>query len=190
MNLLKKIIQERRRRWETEDVAEQFPYVIWWTCLVDLNALLSGIGSGEVVLSLIHSNRVPTGAEIREAPLFLDTPVLSDRDRNFLTGAWLLQREIGIAAARIGEIALQIRSAYFQTLHQGSIQSPQLHEMQGHADHAMELLQSTWESTLHPHLTKAIEENTLCEEGVACFAGVGTRAICLRAMHSFKFELC
>jgi len=38
---------------------ETFPFVVWWICNIDLDALFSGAGSGEYVGSMLNSDLIP-----------------------------------------------------------------------------------------------------------------------------------
>jgi hypothetical protein len=168
MNTLKQIIHLRRHHLETEP----FPYVVWWTCLADLNALMSGSGYGPLFLSLIHNNLVPSGMEMNDAPSFLGSAAIFDGDRDLLTAAWMLQREVGIAAARIGEAALQMRAAHLHNSRSGNVSSRHIQDMRRQVARMMEMLQQAWQTAWSPALASAVKDRRLAEEAYAVFTAV------------------
>lgn len=168
MASLKQIIQLRRQTLESEP----FPYVIWWTCLIDLNALLSGSGDGNVFLTLIQNDMVPTGFEMKESPSFLGSAAIFEGDRDMVTAAWMLQREVCIAAARIGKMALQLRALYPHASQGQNITPRQMQDFRQRVSRMMDMLHHAWQTGWSPALANAVKEQRLAEEAYAVFIAV------------------
>lgn len=84
---------------------ERFPYIIWWICGIDLDALLSGMGPGEYVEYMMSNDLVPPPS-YHLYPLGDDgSSVVYPEERESLPMALQLDYEVTLHAIRLGLLA-------------------------------------------------------------------------------------
>ncbi|OAG42177.1 hypothetical protein AYO21_03631 [Fonsecaea monophora] len=89
---------------------EVFPFVVWWICNIDLDALLSGAGSGGYVESLLNNDFIPSPS-FHLYPLGLDgSSVLYADEVQVLPTILQLDYEVSILAMRLALLAREFRS--------------------------------------------------------------------------------
>jgi hypothetical protein len=88
---------------------ERYPFIIWWVCNIDLNALLSGAGSGEFLGAILKNNMLPE-PEFQLYPLEPDGySVIYPEEADSLPAILRLHRETFILASRLGFLAAELR---------------------------------------------------------------------------------
>lgn len=88
---------------------ERYPFIIWWVCNIDLNALLSGAGSGEFLGAILKNNMLPE-PEFQLYPLGPDGySVIYPEEADSLPAILRLHRETFILASRLGFLAAELR---------------------------------------------------------------------------------
>lgn len=88
---------------------ERFPFVVWWICNIDLDALFSGAGSGEFVGSMLTNDIIPPPS-FHLYPLGLDgSSVLYAEELDALPTVLQLDYEVTILAARLAFLAHEFR---------------------------------------------------------------------------------
>ena len=106
ISTLLKITLLRRRMFG----AERFPYIVWWVCGIDLDALLSGIGSGEFVSNMLKHDLIPPPS-FHLFPLGDDgSSVVYPEERESLPTVLQLDYEVTLHAIRLGLLASEFRS--------------------------------------------------------------------------------
>ncbi|KIW98855.1 uncharacterized protein Z519_00518 [Cladophialophora bantiana CBS 173.52] len=93
-----------------ESGREVFPFVVWWICHIDLDALLSGAGSGGYVESLLNNDFIPPPS-FHLYPLGHDgSSVLYAEEVEVLPTILQLDYEVSILAIRMALLAREFRS--------------------------------------------------------------------------------
>jgi len=88
---------------------EPFPYVVWWICNIDLDALFSGAGSGEYVSSMLNNDLIPPPS-FHLYPLGLDgSSVVYGDELDVLPTVLQLDYEVTIFAMRLAFLAHEFR---------------------------------------------------------------------------------
>ncbi|ETI29066.1 hypothetical protein G647_01519 [Cladophialophora carrionii CBS 160.54] len=88
---------------------EPFPYVVWWICNIDLDALFSGAGSGEYVGSMLNNDLIPPPS-FHLYPLGLDgSSVVYADEVDVLPTILQLDFEVTILAMRLALLAHEFR---------------------------------------------------------------------------------
>jgi hypothetical protein len=88
---------------------EPFPYVVWWICNIDLDALFSGAGSGEYVGSMLNNDLIPPPS-FHLYPLGLDgSSVVYADEVDVLPTVLQLDYEVTILAMRLALLAHEFR---------------------------------------------------------------------------------
>lgn len=88
---------------------ERFPFVVWWICLIDLDALFSGAGRGEFVGSMIRSDNIPLPS-FHQYPLGLDgSSIVYAEEVESLPTVLQLDYEVTILAIRLALLAHEYR---------------------------------------------------------------------------------
>ncbi|KAJ9604972.1 hypothetical protein H2200_010361 [Cladophialophora chaetospira] len=88
---------------------EPFPYVVWWICNIDLDALFSGAGSGEYVASMLSNDLIPPPS-FHLYPLGLDgSSVVYADEVDMLPTVLQLDYEVTILAMRLALLAHEFR---------------------------------------------------------------------------------
>lgn len=90
--------------------AERFPFIVWWICGIDLDALLSGLGSGEFVGHMLKNDLIPPPS-FHLYPLGADgSSVVYPEERDTLPTVLQLDYEVTLHAIRLGLLASEFRS--------------------------------------------------------------------------------
>ena len=142
LSTLRSIIGQRREILETEP----FPYVTWWICQIDINALLSGSGNGELIDELARHEMVPTSTELRESPKLLDSGSMFPESWDTMSEAWDLHSQMSLHAATIGHSSRQMRKMAGRQ--PGTSPRRQAAERQQQAARLRERLKQSWESQM------------------------------------------
>jgi hypothetical protein len=88
---------------------ERFPFVVWWICNIDLDALFSGAGNGEFVGSMLNNDIIPPPS-FHLYPLGLDgTSVIYLEELETLPTILQLDYEVTTLAARLAFLAHEFR---------------------------------------------------------------------------------
>ncbi|OAP62188.1 hypothetical protein AYL99_04391 [Fonsecaea erecta] len=89
---------------------EVFPFVVWWICNIDLDALLSGAGNGGYVESLLNNDLIPPPS-FHLYPLGLDgSSVLYADEVEVLPIILQLDYEVTLLGIRLALLAREFRS--------------------------------------------------------------------------------
>ncbi|KIX07082.1 uncharacterized protein Z518_05059 [Rhinocladiella mackenziei CBS 650.93] len=89
---------------------ERFPFVVWWICNIDLDALFSGAGSGEFVGSMLSNDLIPPPS-FHLYPLGLDgSSVVYADELESLPPVLQLDYEVTILAIRLALLAHEFRN--------------------------------------------------------------------------------
>lgn len=103
--MLLKIALQRRNTFQTE----QFHFIIWWICKIDLEAIFSGIGAGEFISSMLDSESVPPPG-YHLYPLGADgMSVIYQEERETLPTILQLDYEVTRLATRMAMLACEFR---------------------------------------------------------------------------------
>lgn len=88
---------------------ERYSFVIWWTCVIDTHALLTGGGNGNYVETLLKKNMLPVlNNPLRPSgALGRDSSLLNDIENH--PSVLEFHRMITIQAARLGLLARNLR---------------------------------------------------------------------------------
>lgn len=90
--------------------AERFPYICWWTCNIDLEALLGGSGNGEFVGHMLNHDLIPPPS-FHLFPLGGDgSSVVYPEETQSLSIVLQLDYEVTLHAIRMGLLAREFRS--------------------------------------------------------------------------------
>ncbi len=89
---------------------ERFPFVVWWVCNVDLDALFSGAGSGEFVGSMLKTDLIPPPS-LHLFPLGLDgSSIVYAEELESLPTLLQLDYEVTILAVRLALLSHEFRN--------------------------------------------------------------------------------
>ena len=89
---------------------ERYPFIIWWICDLDLQALLSGSGSGEFVEAMLKDDMMPPPA-FQLCPLGADgASIIYPEETDILPVVLQLNYKVTIIACRIGLLARELRN--------------------------------------------------------------------------------
>ena len=90
--------------------AERFPFVVWWVCGIDLDALFSGMGTGEFVSHLMKSDLIPPPS-YHLYPLGEDgSSIVYPEEQTTLPTVLQLDYEVTLYAIQLGLLASDFRS--------------------------------------------------------------------------------
>lgn len=90
--------------------AERFPFIVWWICSIDLDALLSGLGTGEFVGHMLKNDLIPPPS-FHLYPLGADgSSVVYPEERDTLPTVLQLDYEVTLHAIRLGLLASEFRA--------------------------------------------------------------------------------
>lgn len=90
--------------------AERFPFIVWWVCGIDLDALLSGLGGGEFVGHMLKNDLIPPPS-FHLFPLGADgSSVVYPEERDTLPTVLQLDYEVTLHAIRLGLLASEFRN--------------------------------------------------------------------------------
>ncbi|EXJ79209.1 hypothetical protein A1O3_08710 [Capronia epimyces CBS 606.96] len=88
---------------------ERFPFVVWWICNIDLDALFSGAGRGEFVGYMLNTDIIPPPS-FHLHPLGLDgSSVVYGHELDSLPTILQLNYEVTLLAVRLGFLAREFR---------------------------------------------------------------------------------
>ncbi|KAL2427098.1 hypothetical protein ABEF95_008430 [Exophiala dermatitidis] len=88
---------------------ERFPFVVWWICNIDLNALFSGAGRGEYVGYMLSHDIIPPPS-FHLHPLGLDgSSVVYEEELDSLPTILQLDYEVTVLAVRLGLLSREFR---------------------------------------------------------------------------------
>ncbi|KAL2215657.1 fungal-specific transcription factor domain-containing protein [Thermoascus aurantiacus ATCC 26904] len=89
--------------------SERYPFIIWWVCHIDLDALFSGAGTGEFVGAMLKNNMLP-------GPGFILYPLgpggysaIYPEESDSLPLILQLHHDTFVLAARLGFLAAELR---------------------------------------------------------------------------------
>lgn len=89
--------------------SERYPFIIWWVCHIDLDALFSGAGTGEFVGAMLKNNMLP-------GPGFVLYPLgpggysaIYPEESDSLPLILQLHHDTFVLAARLGFLAAELR---------------------------------------------------------------------------------
>ena len=115
MSSLQQIILQRHDTLESEP----YPHIVWWACLIDISAQLSGRRGGALVAELARQNAVPHAEAMWHVDSFLVAPVQSPEGgpagsanevtRALGNAAWRLHRASALGANTVGSVAGAMR---------------------------------------------------------------------------------
>ncbi|KAK5195713.1 hypothetical protein LTR92_004654 [Exophiala xenobiotica] len=89
---------------------ERYPFLVWWICNIDLDALFSGVGAGEFVGYLLNHDSIPDPS-FHLYPLGLDgSSVLYAEELESLPTILQLDYEVTILAVRLVLLAREFRN--------------------------------------------------------------------------------
>lgn len=92
---------------------ERFPFIVWWICGIDLDAVLSGKGAGEFVGYMLKNDLIPPPS-FHLYPLGADSSsVVYPEERETLPLVLQLDYEVVLHAIRLGLLAAEFRSDPF-----------------------------------------------------------------------------
>lgn len=88
---------------------ERFPFITWWICKIDLEALFSGAGTGEFVGALLKNDMIPP-PNFHLYPLNMDgSSVVYAAETQTLPTVLQLHYEVTILAIQLGLLAKELR---------------------------------------------------------------------------------
>jgi hypothetical protein len=102
---LNRVIQIRRNVYGQEP----FPAVLWWVCVIDIHALLSGSGKGSFVGNLISNGHVPTTTELLQTRDLFEASPASREEAAMMPPILDFHRTILLLAADLGFLAKDLR---------------------------------------------------------------------------------
>ena len=89
---------------------ERFPFIVWWVCDIDLDALLSGPGPGEFVGHMLKNDLIPPPS-FHLYPLGADgSSIVYPEERDSLPIALQLNYEVALHAIKLGLLAREFRA--------------------------------------------------------------------------------
>ncbi|MCJ1471848.1 hypothetical protein MMC13_000489 [Lambiella insularis] len=88
---------------------DPFPSIVWWICIVDIHALLSGIGKGTFVSSLMRRGQVPTPLEMLDGPGLAEPGVRAPEEASLMPSILEVHQTVSLLAARLGFLASSLR---------------------------------------------------------------------------------
>jgi hypothetical protein len=156
MSSLLRIVRTRRGSLDSEPFAQ----VIWWTCLVDVNALLGGVDrGGGFVQGLINDDYIPGWPDIQRSRSALGVVIHSsvyDLERK---AAWTLHKDLVLIEAKVGQLLDKVRSAPKANPDQHTATLRQ--HWRDQSMHYYDLLRRTWQQGHGSQLVKRLEEGGL-----------------------------
>lgn len=125
--------------------AERFPFIVWWICNIDLDALLSGTGKGEFVAEMLENDLIPPPS-FHLFPLGMDgSSVVYPEERDTLPTVLQLDYEVTLYAIRLALLAREFRQeASFESNERGR-KSNNIKLRQGRIGHIQDSLRQLWE---------------------------------------------
>jgi hypothetical protein len=102
---------------------ERYPFIIWWLCLIDIDAIFSGASAGEFVATLLKSDLIPPPS-YHLFPLGVDgSSIVYGNELDSLPVILQLDYEVSMLAVRLAILAREIRET-------GQNRQDQIYELQ------------------------------------------------------------
>ena len=94
---------------------EPYSFIVWWVASIDTHAVLSGMGNGEFIETMLRNNMLPSGMDPQNPYHTYDynSPyhgLASPSGHEALPSALAFHRRISILAAELGLLARDIRA--------------------------------------------------------------------------------
>lgn len=155
---------------------EPYPFIIWQVCLIDINALLSGSGSGEFVEAMLRSNLIPAASEHPLAIGLTEASGVQYGDTELVLSILGVNRAVSILAARLGHLARDIRELLVRRRadDQSQVAASRI-EIRNGQQQVLELqerLRRTWNNQLPAQLTSRYENQNVPERARGVFEHV------------------
>lgn len=96
--------------------AEPFPAVVWWVCIIDIHALLSGSGKGSFIANMISQGQVPTTGDLLRTPELVESSARTTDEASMMPAVADFHRSISLLAAELGFLAKDLRKFSTQDL--------------------------------------------------------------------------
>ncbi|MCJ1245111.1 hypothetical protein MMC30_002312 [Trapelia coarctata] len=96
--------------------AEPFPAVLWWVCIIDISALLSGCGAGSFIANMVSRGQVPTTANLLGSPMRVERDAPTTAEARMMPAVLEFHRTISLLAAELGFLARELRQFGTQDL--------------------------------------------------------------------------
>ncbi|RMZ80596.1 hypothetical protein DV738_g2697, partial [Chaetothyriales sp. CBS 135597] len=88
---------------------ERYPFIVWWICMIDLDALFTGAGSGEYVGEMLKGDIIPPPS-FHLYPLGVDgSSIVYPEEVDSLPTILQLDFEVTVLAVRLGLLAQEFR---------------------------------------------------------------------------------
>ena len=92
---------------------EPYSFIIWWIAIIDTHVVLTGLGNGEFIESMLRRNMLPSGMDpqhpyhsFHSGP----TSIAPSREHEALPNSLAFHRRLTILAAEIGLLARDLRA--------------------------------------------------------------------------------
>ena len=94
---------------------EPYSFIVWWIASIDTHVVLSGIGNGDFVETMLRNNRLASGMDPQNPghthdDLSPSRGITSPNGHEVLPSALTFHRRISILAAELGLLARDIRA--------------------------------------------------------------------------------
>ena len=104
---------------------EPYSFIVWWVASIDTHVLLSGMGNGEFIETMLRNSILPSGMDPQNPYHTYDYQPLSrglasPSDHEALPSALAFHRRISILAAELGLLARDLRAQEKQNPHDRS----------------------------------------------------------------------
>jgi hypothetical protein len=88
---------------------ERYPFIIWWICLIDIDAMLSGAGNGDMISTLFKTDLLPAPS-YHLFPLGADgSSIIYGNELDTLPVILQLDFDVTILAARLAMLSQEFR---------------------------------------------------------------------------------
>ena len=92
---------------------EPYYFIIWWVASIDIHIVLSGMGNGEFIETMLHQNMLPSGMDPENPSHTFQTDpfggLAPPSEHESLPNALAFHRRINILAAEMGLLARDLR---------------------------------------------------------------------------------
>lgn len=104
---------------------EPYSFIVWWVASIDTHIVLSGMGNGEFIETMLRNNMLPSGMDPQNPYHTYDYSLASrglasPDGHEALPSALAFHRRIGILAAELGLLARDLRAEEKQNPHDRS----------------------------------------------------------------------
>lgn len=100
---------------------EPYTFIIWWVASIDTHVVLSGMGNGDFIETMLQQNMLPSGIDPQNPyHTFHDSPSdgsLAPIENGALPSALAFHRRISILAAELGLLARDLRAEEKRSAH-------------------------------------------------------------------------